>query len=158
MCAALTNISEVLWLSTCVGESFLYVFKDQIVSFWPHTWVPCCSVTQSCLTLCNPMACSMPGFCVLHHLPEFAQTHIYWVNDAIQLSHPVSPPSSPALNLSQHPGLFQWVGIRWPKYWSFSFSISPSKGYSVLIFFRIDWFDLLAVQGWKHFAYFAFLF
>ena len=93
------------------------------------------------------MACSMPGFCVLHHLPEFAQTHIYWVNDAIQLSHPVSPPSSPALNLSQHQGLFQWVGIRWPKYWSFSFSISPSKGYSELISFRIDWFDLLAISS-----------
>ena len=95
------------------------------------------------------MDCSTPGFPVLHHLPEFAQTHVHWVCDAIQWSHPLSPLSSPALNLSQHLGLFQWVTfpIRWPKYWSFSFSISPSSEYSGLISFRIDCFDLLAVQG-----------
>ena len=70
----------------------------------------CCSVNKSCPILCNPMDCSMPGFHVLHCLPEFAQTHVHWVSDAIQPSHPLSPPSLPALNLSQHQGLFQWAG------------------------------------------------
>ena len=68
----------------------------------------CFSVAQLCRPLCNPMDCSMPSFPV-HHLPEFAQTHVHWVNDAIQPSHPLSSPSPPALNLSQHQGLFQWV-------------------------------------------------
>ena len=67
------------------------------------------SVTQWCPTLCDPMDCSTPGFPVLLYLPEFAQTHIHWVDDAIQPSHPLSPPSPFALNLSQHQGLFQWV-------------------------------------------------
>ena len=109
----------------------------------------CCSVTQSCLTFCDPVDCSMPGFLVLHHLPELAQIHVHWVGDAIQPSHPLSSPSPPAFSLSQHQGLFQWVSfrIRWPKYWSFSFSISPSNEYSGLISFIIDWFDILAVQG-----------
>ena len=69
----------------------------------------CCSVTQSCPTLCNPMDCSMPGFPALHHLAELAQTHVHWVSDAIQPSHPLSSPSPPAFNLSQHQGLFQRV-------------------------------------------------
>ena len=69
----------------------------------------CCSVTQSCLTLWDPMDCSTPGFPVLDYVPEFAQIHVHWVDDAIQPSHPLSSPSSPALNLSQHQGLFQWV-------------------------------------------------
>ena len=68
-----------------------------------------CSVAKSCLTLGNPTDCSTSGFPVLHHLPEFAQTHVHWVADAIQPSHPLSSPSPPAFNLSQHPGLFQWV-------------------------------------------------
>ena len=87
-------------------------------------------------TLCDPMDYSMPGFAVLHYLPDFAQTHDNWFNNAIQPSHPLSPPFLPALNLS---GSF-------PKQWSFSFSISPSNEYSGLISFRVDWFDL-AVQG-----------
>ena len=108
----------------------------------------CCSLTKSYPALCNPMGCSTPGFPVLHHLPEFALTHVHWVDDAIQPSHPLLPPS-PALTLSQHQRLFQWftVYIRWPKYWSFSFSISPPSEYSGLISFRINWFDLLVVQG-----------
>ena len=69
----------------------------------------CCSVTQLCLTLCNPMDCSTPGFPVLHHHLESAQTRVHWVGDAIQPSHPSSFPSPPAFNLSQHQGLFQWV-------------------------------------------------
>ena len=67
------------------------------------------SVIQSCLTLCYPMDCSMPGFPIHHKLPEFTQTHVHWVSNAIQPSHPLSSPSPPALNLSQHQGLFQWV-------------------------------------------------
>ena len=69
----------------------------------------CCSVTNSCPALCNPMNCSTPGFPILHHLLKFTQTHIHWVSDAIQPFHPLSLPSPPALNLSQHQGLFQWV-------------------------------------------------
>ena len=104
------------------------------------------SVPQSCLTLCNPMVCSMPGFPVHHQLLELAQTHVHLVGDAIQPSHPLSSSSSPAFNLSQHQGLFHWVSsfITWPKHWSFSPSISLSNEYSGLISFRIDWFDLFA--------------
>ena len=70
----------------------------------------CCSVTKSCPALCKPMDCSVPGFPVLHYLLQFAKTHIHWVGDAIQPSHPLSPTSPPALNLPQHHGFFQWVG------------------------------------------------
>ena len=69
-----------------------------------------CSITKLCPTVCNPLDCSTPGFPVLHCLLEFVQTHVHWVGDAIQSSHPLLPPSSPVLNLSQHQGLFQWVG------------------------------------------------
>ena len=69
----------------------------------------CCSVAGSCPTLCNPMGYSTPGFPVLYHLPEFAQTHVHWVGDAIQPSSLLLSPSPPAFNLSQHQGLFQWV-------------------------------------------------
>ena len=90
----------------------------------------------------------MPGFPVHHQLPEPTQTHVHCVGDAIQPSHPLSSPSLPAFNLSQHQGLFKRVlPIRWPMYWSCSFSISPSNEYSGLISFRMDWLDLLAVQG-----------
>ena len=84
-----------------------------------------------------------------NYLLELAQTHGHRVSDGIQPSHPLSSPSPPALSLSQHQGLSSELAlhIRWPKFWSFSFSISPSNEYSGLIFFRIDWFDLLAVQG-----------
>ena len=95
------------------------------------------------------MGRSTPGLSVHHQLLESTQTHVHWVGDAIQPSHPLSSPSPPALNLSQHQGLFKWISfhIRWPKYWSFSFNISPSNECSGLISFRIDWLDLLAVQG-----------
>ena len=152
------------------------------------------------------MDCSTPGFPALHQLLEFTQTHIHWVDDAIQPSHPLSSPSLPAFSLSQHQGFFQWVcstrqvtnigasasasvfpmnsqdwfplgltglislqskglsrvsnsllqhypskasvlHIRWPECWSFSFIISPFNEYSGLISFRMDWLDLLAVQG-----------
>ena len=71
----------------------------------------CCSVAQTCLTLCNPMDCNIPGFPVLYHLPEVTQTHAHWFGVTIQPSHPLSPLSPPTFNLSQHQGLFQWVGI-----------------------------------------------
>ena len=70
--------------------------------------IKCCSVAKSCPALCDPMNCSIPGFSVHHNLPDFAQTHVHWVGDAIQPFHPLSPPSSLALNLSQPQGLFQW--------------------------------------------------
>ena len=104
-------------------------------------------VAQSCLTLCDPMDCSTPGFSVHRQLPELAQTHVHRVGDTIQPSHPLSYPSPPAFNLSQFQGLFQWVSSshQVPKDWSFS--ISPSNEYSELISFRMDWLDLLAIQG-----------
>ena len=107
------------------------------------------SVAQSCPTLCDPMNHSTPGLPVHYQLPEFAQTHVHRLSDAIQPSHPLSSPSPPAFNLSHHQGLFQWsvLCIRWPKCWSFSFSISPFSEYSGLISFRMDWLDLLAVHG-----------
>ena len=106
------------------------------------------SVAQSCLTLCDPMNRSTPGLPVHHRLPEFTQTHVHQVSDAIKPSHPPSSPSPPALNLSQHQSLSNESAlcIRWPKYWSFSFSISPSKEHLGLISFRMDWLDLLSVQ------------
>ena len=75
-----------------------------------HLEICCCTVAKSCLTLCELMDCSTSGFPILHHLPELAQTQIHWVGDAIQPSHPLSPPSSLVLNLSQFQGLYQWVG------------------------------------------------
>ena len=99
--------------------------------------------------LCDPMNRSTPGLPVHHQLAEFTQTHVHRVSDAIQPSHPLSSPSPPAPNPSQHQNLFQWVNSSHEvaKYWSFSFSISPSNEYSGLISFRIDCFNLLAVQG-----------
>ena len=94
------------------------------------------------------MNCSTPGFSVHHYIPEFPQTHVHWVGDAIQTSHPVFPFSF-ALNFSQHQVFSNESAlcIRWPKYWSFNFSISPSNEYSGLISFRMDWLDLFVVQG-----------
>ena len=92
----------------------LSVFSLNIISFrrpsWSYTDCCYCLVAKLCLTLCNPMVCSMPGFPVLYYLLEFAQIHVHWVSDAIQPSHLLLSPSPPAFNLSQHQGLFQWVG------------------------------------------------
>ena len=95
------------------------------------------------------MNCSTPGLPVHHQLPEFTQTHVHWVGDAIQPSHPLSSPSPPAPNPSQHQSLSNesTLCMRWPKCWSFSFSIIPSKEHPGLISFRMDWLDLLVVQG-----------
>ena len=95
------------------------------------------------------MDCSIPGLPVYHQHLEFTQTHILWVGDTIQTSHPLSSPSPPTFNLSQHQDLFQRVNSlkQVVRYWSFSVSFSPSNEYSGLISFRTDWLDLLAVQG-----------
>ena len=107
------------------------------------------SVAQSCLTLCNPMNHSKSGLPVHHQLPESTQTHVHCVGDAIQPSHCLLSPSPPDLNLSQHQGLFNESAllIKWPKDWSFSFNITPSKEHPGLISLRMDWLDLLAAQG-----------
>ena len=106
------------------------------------------SVSQ-CPTLWDPMDCSMPGFLVHHQLLEVTQTHVHLVDDAIQLSHPLSsllflPSIFPSIKVFSIESVLH---IRWPKYWSFSFSISPSNEHPGLISFRMDWLDLLAVQG-----------
>ena len=107
------------------------------------------SVAQLCLTFCDPMNCSTPGLPVHHQLREFTQTNVHWVSDAIQPSHPLSSPSLPT---SIFPSIRVFsnesaICIRWPKCWSFSFNISPSNEHPGLISFRMDWLDLLAVQG-----------
>ena len=94
-------------------------------------------------TLCDPMDCSTWGFPVHHQLPELIQTHVHWVSDANQPSHPL-PTIFPSTRVFSNESV---LCTRWPKYWSFSFSIDPSNEYSVLISFRIDRFDFLAVQG-----------
>ena len=108
--------------------------------------VVCCYlVTKPCPTLCNSMDCSMPGFSALHYMLEFAQTHAHWVHHLILCCHLLLLPSIfPSIRVfSNELALY----IRWPKYWSFSFRISSSSEYLEFISFRIDWFDLLAVQG-----------
>ena len=107
------------------------------------------SVAQSCPTLCDPMNHSTPGLPVHHQLPEFTQTDVHRVGDAIQPSHPLSsllllPPIPPSIRVFSNESTLR---MRWPKYWSFSFSVSPSKEHAGLISFRMDWLDLLAVQG-----------
>ena len=106
------------------------------------------SVAQSCPTPCDPMNRSTPGLPVHHQLPEFTQTHVHWVGEAIHPSHPLSSPFPPVPNPSQHQSLSNELilRMRWPKYWSFSFSIIPSKEHPGLISFRMDWLDLLAVH------------
>ena len=114
-------------------------------------WVCVCSVTKlcPCPTLWDPMDCSTPGFPVLHHLPESAQTLVHWVSNTIQPPHPVSPPSLPAFSLSQHQGLFQWVGSshKVAKVWELQLQHQSFPWIFVLISFKIGWLDLLAVQG-----------
>ena len=107
------------------------------------------SVAQSCPTLCDPMNQSMPGLPVHHQLPEFTQTHIHRVSDAIQPSHPLSSllllhPIPPSIRVFSNESTLR---MRWPKYWSFSFSIIPPEEIPGLMSFRMDWLDLLAVQG-----------
>ena len=111
--------------------------------------IPFSSVTQSCPTLCNPMDCSSPGLPVHHQFPEFTQTHLHWVGDTIQTYHSLSfpfllPSIFPSIRAFSNESALH---IRLPKYWGSTFNISPSNEYSGLISFRMDWFDLLTVQG-----------
>ena len=127
ICTYMHNLSE------CTGIPVLSVWNLQFSS-----------VTQSCLTLCDPMNCSTPVLPVHHKLLEFTLTHVHWVGDAIQhplLLLPLIPPSIRVF-FNESP-----LHMRWPKYWSFSFNISPSNEHPGLISFRMDWLDLLAVQG-----------
>ena len=110
--------------------------------------VPFSSVSQSCPTLCDPMDYSMPGFPVHHQFPELTQTHIHWLGDAIQPSRSLLSPSRPAFNHSQHQGLFKWVSSSYQVAKVLEFQLQhQSSEYSGLISFRMDWLDLLAVQG-----------
>ena len=129
-----------MWLVTALFDSVL---------LWLWSQDQFSSVAQSCPILCDPMDCSTPGFPVHHQLPELSQTHVHWVSDAIQPSHPLLSPSPPAPNPSQQQGLFKWISSlhQGAKELEFHFQISPSNEYSGWISFRIDWFDLLAVQG-----------
>ena len=128
--------------SYLVWESPVWIIR--MVSSGSQT---CSSVAQSCLTLCDPMDCSTPGFPVHHQLPELTQTHVHRVgmpSNHLILCRPLLLPSIfPIIRLFSNESVLH---IRWPKYWSFSLSISPSNEHSRLISFRIDWFDLLAVQ------------
>ena len=146
------NLSQNQGLFQCLPKkSMKHSLKFLVKCLWgmrsPVTSSQFSLVAQSCPTLCDPMNHSTPGLPVHHSLPESTQTLVHWVSDAIQPSHPLSSPSPPALNLSQHLGLFKWVTlhIRLPKSWSFGFNISPSSEHPGLISFRIDWLDLLAV-------------
>ena len=142
ICPLVWGCCESLLLLLCYCQFLLlclsvFVLCIEVLLYWVHQFS---SVTQLHPINCEPMNHSMPGLPVHHQLPESTQTHVHWVSDAIQPSHPLSSPSPPALNLSQH-----WVfsnesalHIRWPKYWSFSFSISPSNEHPGLISFRMD--------------------
>ena len=134
----------VQWLGVCLLE------RGHRFNPWPRRFhISSVSVQSfSHAQYLQPMDCSTLGFPVHHQLLELTQTHVHWVGNAIQPSHPLSSPS-PAFKLSQHQHLFQWVSSshQVAKYCSVSFSISASNEYSGMISFRIDWFDLFAVQG-----------
>ena len=143
-----------MWISLSLVVDLTFIFLLNVLNVTLYEGklfhsVQFSSVAQSCPTLCDPVNCSMPDLRVHHQLPEFTQTHVHWVSDTFHPSHPLSPPSPP---LSIFPSIRVFpnelaLHIRCPKYWSFSFSISLSNKCSWLIFFRIDWFDILAVQG-----------
>ena len=128
-----------------------FFFKDSVCKSWSPfacLWAWVCNLLSSVqfsLTLCDPMDCSMPGFLVHHQLPQLAQTHVHKVSDAIHhliLCRPLLllPSIFPSIRVFSSDSV---LCIRWPKYWSFSFSISPSNEYSGPISFRMDWLDLL---------------
>ena len=129
----------VLWtqLQLLIVWGNFYIIKRNVVVVW--------SLSHA-LSLCDPMDCSIPGFPVLRYLPEFSQTHVHWVDDAIQPSHPFSP--LPAFNLSHHQGLFQWVGSSHQV--AKVLELQLQHQFFQWIFrvdFLRDWFDLLPVQG-----------
>ena len=130
---------------------FFFIFKFSSSLLIILCSVQSSSVAQSCPTLCDPMNCSMPDLPVHCQLLEFTRTHIHWVGDAIQPSHPLChpllllPSIFPSIRVFSTESVL--LHIRWTKYRSFSFSISPSEEYPGLISFRMDWLDLLVVQG-----------
>ena len=129
--------------------SCLYPIPKRSSSLSIFSSVQFSSVTQSCPTLCNPIDCSMPGLPVHHQLLEFTQTHTIesvMPSNHLILCHPLllSPSIFPSIKVFSNESA---LPIKWPKYWSFSFSIRPSNEYSGLISFKMDWLDLLAVQG-----------
>ena len=150
------------WFSHNIHESILFqvIFQFIITEYWASLGyyrilniIPCdilvlvgsVQFSHWVVSICNPMDWSTPGFPVHHQFPEFTQTHVQQVGEAIQPSHPLSSPSPPAFNLSQHQALLQGVSFTHQVDKVFSFSISPSNEYSELISFRTDWLDLLAV-------------
>ena len=138
---------KIRWLDIIID---LVNFKFSLHTLWKFIFMHFISVAQSCPSLCDPMNRSTPGLPVHHHLPEFTQTHVHEVGDAIQPSHPLSSPFPPVPNPSQHQSLSNesTLCMRCPRYWSFSFSIIPSKEHPGLILFRMDWLDLLAYISW----------
>ena len=136
----------IMFIEFCV---FFFICYILITSLLLILLVQFSSVAQSCPTLCNPMDCSEPGLPVHHQLPEFTQTHVHWVRDANPaISSSVVPFSSCPQSLPASKSFPEsTLHMRWPKYWSFSFSIIPSKEHPGLISFIMDWLDLLAVQG-----------
>ena len=143
-CMNLFEFEFSFYPDTFRGGELLDQVAGLFLGFFFRTCHCCCSVSSE--WLCNSMGCSITGFPVLHHLLEFAQTHVPWVIMPSNLCCPLLllPSTFPSIRVfsSESP-----LRIRWPTFWSFSFSISSSNEYSGLISFRIDWFDLPAVQG-----------
>ena len=136
---------DALYVPLILIRSFKSFMELEINCF---CWC-CCSVTKSCPTFCDPMDCTPPGFLVLHYLPDFAEIHVHWVNDAIQSSHPLLATSRLALNLSQHEGLFQWVSSshQMAKVLELQLQHQSFQWTCRTDFLSIDWFGLLSVQG-----------
>jgi len=139
MCCLTHGLPDWVW-----WETTFHIFS----AICPYS-VQFSSVAQLCPTLCDPMNHSTPGLPVHHHLPEFTSTHVYRVGDAIQPSHPLSSPSPPAPNPSQHQSLFQWVNSSHEvaKVLEFQLQHQSSQWTPRTHLFRMDWLDLLAVQG-----------
>ena len=173
----LSLIGAIWFAFVCPPKNFLYV-KSQWYIFPPYkaifylpwhreflfdairkhykwkfnlevTLVKFSSVTQSCPPFCDPMDCSMPGFPAHYQLLELTQTHVHWVSDASQPSHPLLSPSPPAFNISQHQGLFRWVSSlhQVARVLELQLQHQSFRWIFRTDFFRIDWFDLFAVQG-----------
>ena len=144
------DLEKDIILQNLFWPNFIFFLKLIFIGVWLLCCCCCfCSVAKSCPTLCDLMNCSTLGFPVFHYLPEFAQTHVHWVINAIQPSHPLL---HLLLLLSIFPRIRVFSNesalcIRWPKYWSFSISISPSSEYSDLVSFRTDWFISLLFKG-----------
>ena len=136
-------------MTISILKSHLLEIRTNCSIFCAPIHIQFSSVAQSCPILCDPMDYSIPGFPAHHQLPEVAQIHVHRVGDAIQASHPLSPllllsSIFPSIRVSSNKLALH---IRWPKYWTFNFSVSPSNKYSGLISFTMGWLDLLAVHG-----------